>query len=70
MANGFSDTSAFLRELTLKSMLILAPKVSLLSEVSLLFEIKLDIPAVQDSLIHNYVTSDSSCHFQDVLLKQ
>ncbi|KAL8494623.1 hypothetical protein ACS0TY_025455 [Phlomoides rotata] len=28
VANGFSDTSAFLRELTLKSMLILAPKLS------------------------------------------
>uniref|UniRef100_A0A7C9AXT2 Protein kinase domain-containing protein n=1 Tax=Opuntia streptacantha TaxID=393608 RepID=A0A7C9AXT2_OPUST len=28
VATGFSDTSAFLRELTLKSMLILAPKVS------------------------------------------
>lgn len=27
VATGFSDTSAFLRELTLKSMLILAPKV-------------------------------------------
>jgi len=30
VATGFSDTSAFLRELTLKSMLILAPKVCLL----------------------------------------
>ncbi|KAL3834744.1 hypothetical protein ACJIZ3_009480 [Penstemon smallii] len=28
VANGFSDTSAFLRELTLKSMLVLAPKLS------------------------------------------
>ena len=28
VATGFSDTSAFLRELTLKSMLVLAPKVS------------------------------------------
>ncbi|GMH15454.1 hypothetical protein Nepgr_017295 [Nepenthes gracilis] len=28
VANGFSDTSAFLRELTLKSMLALAPKLS------------------------------------------
>ncbi|TKY65366.1 inactive serine/threonine-protein kinase scy1 [Spatholobus suberectus] len=28
VASGFSDTSAFLRELTLKSMLILAPKLS------------------------------------------
>ncbi|RWW06752.1 hypothetical protein BHE74_00033567 [Ensete ventricosum] len=27
VANGFADTSAFLRELTLKSMLVLAPKV-------------------------------------------
>ncbi|KAK6155995.1 hypothetical protein DH2020_010243 [Rehmannia glutinosa] len=27
VSNGFSDTSAFLRELTLKSMLVLAPKV-------------------------------------------
>lgn len=27
VATGFSDTSAFLRELTLKSMLVLAPKV-------------------------------------------
>ncbi|KAK7281939.1 hypothetical protein RIF29_10337 [Crotalaria pallida] len=27
VATGFSDTSAFLRELTLKSMLILAPKI-------------------------------------------
>jgi len=30
VATGFSDTSAFLRELTLKSMLVLAPKVHLL----------------------------------------
>lgn len=29
VATGFSDTSAFLRELTLKSMLVLAPKVHL-----------------------------------------
>jgi SCY1-like protein 1 len=29
VATGFADTSAFLRELTLKSMLILAPKVKL-----------------------------------------
>ncbi|KVI07084.1 Armadillo-like helical [Cynara cardunculus var. scolymus] len=28
IATGFSDTSAFLRELTLKSMLVLAPKLS------------------------------------------
>ncbi|GER42499.1 protein kinase family protein with ARM repeat domain [Striga asiatica] len=28
VSNGFSDTSAFLRELTLKSMLVLAPKLS------------------------------------------
>ncbi|KAG5600306.1 hypothetical protein H5410_031676 [Solanum commersonii] len=28
VATGFSDTSAFLRELTLKSMLVLAPKLS------------------------------------------
>ncbi|XP_022937946.1 probable inactive serine/threonine-protein kinase scy1 isoform X1 [Cucurbita moschata] len=28
VANGFNDTSAFLRELTLKSMLVLAPKLS------------------------------------------
>ncbi|KAJ8472085.1 hypothetical protein OPV22_026428 [Ensete ventricosum] len=28
VANGFADTSAFLRELTLKSMLVLAPKLS------------------------------------------
>ena len=28
VATGFSDTSSFLRELTLKSMLVLAPKVS------------------------------------------
>ncbi|KAM7277384.1 hypothetical protein ACFE04_019250 [Oxalis oulophora] len=31
VASGFSDTSAFLRELTLKSMLVLAPKSSLIS---------------------------------------
>lgn len=40
VATGFSDTSAFLRELTLKSMLVLAPKVRLfifmLSNLSLL----------------------------------
>ena len=29
VATGFADTSAFLRELTLKSMLVLAPKVAL-----------------------------------------
>ncbi len=28
VATGFADTSAFLRELTLKSMLVIAPKVS------------------------------------------
>lgn len=28
VATGFSDTSSLLRELTLKSMLVLAPKVS------------------------------------------
>ena len=33
VATGFADTSAFLRELTLKSMLVLAPKVALLFQL-------------------------------------
>lgn len=34
VATGFSDTSALLRELTLKSMLVLAPKVHLITCLS------------------------------------
>ena len=33
LANGFSDTSAFLRELTLKAMLTLVPKVIMLEKI-------------------------------------
>lgn len=39
VATGFSDTSAFLRELTLKSMLVLAPKVCVFSNICPFFVI-------------------------------
>lgn len=41
VATGFSDTSAFLRELTLKSMLVLAPKVCAFSNMSFFCYFKL-----------------------------
>lgn len=41
VATGFSDTSAFLRELTLKSMLVLAPKVCAFFIIGPVFSIQI-----------------------------
>ena len=51
VATGFSDSNAYLRELTLKSMLVLAPKLSqkTLNQSLLKFLAKLQVSAVTTS---------------------
>lgn len=58
MATGFSDTSAFLRELTLKSMLVLAPKVFF--SPKLLILLVLDLSTVVVTQVAYFISVEQS----------